>query len=85
MQAGHFVSRSYLATRWHPENVAPQCMQCNVFKNGNLAAYSAWGVNHYGMDWPSRMVSLSKETRKYSRTDLAQMVEEYEEKVRALG
>src|SRR6185436_3627256 len=36
-QCSHFVSRSYLATRWHPENCAPSCFQCNVFKKGNLA------------------------------------------------
>ena len=84
MQAGHFVSRSYLATRWHPENVAPQCMQCNVFKSGNLTAYAAWGVNRYGMDWPARMVELSKQTVKYSRSDLQDMITDYEQRIARL-
>ena len=85
IQAGHFVSRSYLATRWHPENVAPQCMQCNVFKSGNLAAYAAWGVDRYGMDWPARMVSLSKTSVKYSRADLEAMILDYETRVKSLS
>ena len=84
IQAGHFVSRSYLATRWHPENVAPQCMQCNVFKSGNLAAYAAWGVNRYGMDWPARMVSLSRVPTKFSRGDLQALIVEYEDKIKGL-
>lgn len=81
MQAGHFVSRSYLSTRWHPENVAPQCFQCNVFKKGNLAAYAAWGVNRYGQDWPARMVALSRTETKLTRTDLTTMIEDYEKRI----
>ena len=84
MQAGHFQKRHYLATRWHPENVAPQCVSCNVFRGGNYAAYAAWGVNRYGPDWPARMVSLSKETVKYSRSDLAAMIQDYETKLKLL-
>ena len=84
LQAGHFVSRSYLATRFCPENTATQCVQCNIFKKGNLAAYAAWGVNRYGPDWPARMVSLSKETVKYSRSDLQMMIEDYESRLRQL-
>ena len=84
MQAGHFVSRSYLATRWHPENVAPQCVQCNIFKKGNLAAFAAWGVDRYGMDWPARMVSLSRVPTKFSRSDLEILIAEYEEKLKVL-
>ena len=84
-QCSHFVSRSYLATRFHPENCAPACQQCNVFKHGNLAAYAAWGVNRYGQDWPQRMVSLSRETGKYSRADLQAMIEDYENRINELG
>lgn len=39
LQAGHFIPRRYLAVRWHPLNVWPQCNTCNVEKNGNLAVY----------------------------------------------
>ncbi|MEN6296979.1 MAG: recombination protein NinG [Rectinema sp.] len=28
-QAGHFVSRRYYNTRYHPDNVRPQCAGCN--------------------------------------------------------
>ena len=84
LQCGHFVSRSYLATRWHLENCAPQCVQCNIFKKGNLAAYAAWGVDRYGMDWPARMVSLSKTPTKFSRSDLESMILDYEQRIARL-
>ena len=84
MQAGHFVSRNYLNTRWHPENVAPQCMQCNVFKSGNLASYAAWGIDRYGPDWPARMVSLSKVSVKLTRSDLQDSIMDYEQRIARL-
>ena len=83
-QCSHFVSRAYLTTRFHPENCAPSCFQCNVFKKGNLAAYAAWGVNRYGMDWPARMVALSRTETKLTRADLQHMIEDYEAKIKAL-
>lgn len=33
-QCGHFVARSYLATRFHEDNCRPQCVGCNVFGGG---------------------------------------------------
>ena len=85
MQAGHFQKRHYLATRWEPENVAPQDSACNVFKGGNLAAYAAWGVNRYGPDWPARMVAQSKRVMKLGRGDLLAMIEEYQNKLAGMA
>lgn len=31
---GHFVSRTYLATRWDENNCRPQCAGCNLFGGG---------------------------------------------------
>ena len=35
MDAGHFVSREKIVTRWDEFNVHAQCPQCNRFKAGN--------------------------------------------------
>lgn len=40
LQCGHWISRSYLATRFIEENCRPQCMQCNVFKDGCKDVFS---------------------------------------------
>ena len=84
-QAGHYVKRSHLATRWEPENVAVCCYRCNVLMSGNYPAYTVWGVDRYGMDWPARMVALSKTPTKFSRSDLESMILDYEEKLKALS
>ena len=84
LQCGHFVSRAYLATRWHLDNLAIQCVQCNIFKKGNYPAFAAWGVDRYGMDWPARMVALSRTETKLTRADLQAMIEDYTAKIEAL-
>lgn len=34
MHCGHFVSRTYLATRWNENNTKVQCPGCNLFGGG---------------------------------------------------
>ena len=34
MQCGHFQSRSHLSTRFDEVNCQPQCVGCNMFKQG---------------------------------------------------
>lgn len=34
LQAGHFIARNYLATRFDEDNVRPQCVGCNMFGGG---------------------------------------------------
>lgn len=34
IQNGHFISRQYLATRWHENNCRPQDVGCNIYGNG---------------------------------------------------
>lgn len=34
IQNGHFVSRTYLSTRWDEDNCRPQCVGCNMYGGG---------------------------------------------------
>ena len=34
LQCGHFIARSYLATRFDESNCRPQCVGCNMFGRG---------------------------------------------------
>lgn len=40
LQCGHFLSRSYLATRFDERNCRPQCVGCNVFGGGKQVAFA---------------------------------------------
>lgn len=40
MQNGHLVSRFYLATRYDPRNCRPQCITCNIWRNGRTPEFA---------------------------------------------
>ena len=35
IQNGHYISRFYKYTRWHEDNMRPQCFGCNIRMSGN--------------------------------------------------
>lgn len=41
LQNGHFISRSYLATRFNEDNCRPQCVGCNVFGGGRQVVFGS--------------------------------------------
>lgn len=48
VDAGHFISRRYLAVRWRPENVKPQCKRCNMRHAGEQWLFSRALQKQYG-------------------------------------
>ena len=40
LQNGHLVSRYYLATRFDERNCRPQCLTCNVYRNGRTPEFA---------------------------------------------
>jgi hypothetical protein len=76
-QAGHFVSRVRLATRWDIENVNPQCGKCNVLLRGNAVGHARWLENRYGPDIFARLDERSRRTVKFDRGQLMTMIETY--------
>lgn len=40
MQCGHFVSRYYIATRYDERNCRPQCITCNIWRNGRTPEFA---------------------------------------------
>ena len=35
----HYCKRSYMGTRWDLDNLKPNCVTCNRYKNGNYTAF----------------------------------------------
>ena len=74
MQCGHFQSRSHLATRFDEENCQPQCVACNMFKQGEQYKFALHLDSKYGEGTAEELQFLSKQTVKFTRAD-------YEEKI----
>jgi hypothetical protein len=74
MQNGHFQSRSFLATRFNEENCQPQCVGCNMFKQGEQFKFAMNLEAKYGEGTAEHLEGLARTTIKISRID-------YEEKI----
>ena len=80
IQAGHFISRKYYATRWDEENVNAQCVACNVFKSGEQYKYSLYLGNDISLDLSNR----SKEIVKFESYKLEEMLGIYKNKIESM-
>lgn len=78
IQAGHFMSRKHYSTRWDERNVKSQCVGCNMFKSGEQYKYSLF----LGSELANDLYLKSKELKKFSITDLEQMIDEYTTKLK---
>tara|TARA_R110000803_G_scaffold64303_3_gene125266 strand:+ start:7888 stop:8298 length:411 start_codon:yes stop_codon:yes gene_type:complete len=74
MQNGHFQSRSFLATRFDEQNCQPQCVACNMFKQGEQYKFSLALDSKYGEGTAQELEYKARQINKISRV-------EYEEKI----
>ncbi len=75
---GHFVAGRSIAVLFEPDNVWPQCPDCNIARHGNIKMYRAFLVDKIG---EKRIVWLESQRHKnqtLSRVCLALKVEDYE-------
>ena len=78
MQNGHFQSRGFLATRFDEENCQPQCVGCNMFKQGEQYKFALNLDSKYGEGKAEELEILAKSVVKFSRID-------YEDKISYYG
>jgi len=84
VDAGHFMGRGAMSTRWDEQNVQFQCKGCNGFRSGEQYLYSQALDRKYGEGTAATLFALSKQTRKFSQPELQEMIELYKEKVNDL-
>jgi hypothetical protein len=84
VDAGHWISRVHLATRFHPLNVFPQCKRCNGFLGGNYPAYSLWMFDNVGIHMMQDLQEMKNNPVKYSRSDYETMISDTKAKLQAL-
>jgi len=73
IQAGHFMSRKHYSTRWDVRNVKPQCVGCNVFKNGQAYLFSIY----LGSELANELYLQSNKIVKFSNDELQGMIDHY--------
>ena len=79
IDAGHFISRKAMATRWDERNVKPQCRYCNRFRNGMQYEFS----KYLGNNLAEELSLKSKEITKFTIDELEEMITEYSSKLKS--
>lgn len=77
LQNGHFISRSYLATRFHEDNCKIQCLGCNVFGNGKPLDFEEHLKADLGEEYVENLKKLRHTTVKYDRLWYSDQIEKY--------
>lgn len=76
-QCGHFVSRQYLATRWHENNCRVQDVGCNVFGNGKPLDFEENLKKELGADYVENMKASRHEVLKLDRNWYQEKITHY--------
>lgn len=79
--AGHFISRGKMSTRYDEQNVHFQCKKCNIFRNGEQYLYSLALDRKYGEGTAERIYLESNKTKKTSIGELRRMIKHYTRQV----
>lgn len=75
--AGHFIPRIHMTTRFDERNVNAQCRHCNRCLDGNEDEYRRGLTVKYGNDTIDELESLKRQTMKFSQSELREMINFY--------
>lgn len=84
MDAGHFVTRENMGTRWEEENVNAQCQQCNRFKSGKQYEHGLAVDKKFGAGTASRLVVKGYAVCSWQDYELSAMISYYKNAVKEL-
>jgi len=85
MDAGHFIPRGHLMTRWYDFNVYPQCIYCNRILDGNLEAYEEFLAEKYGPDILDELWMLSRTEAHFTQAEIDELVIYYKDKIKNIN
>jgi hypothetical protein len=82
--AGHFMSRNHLATRYNVMNVNAQCRKCNRFQSGRQFEHGQAIDKKYGPGTAEKLVMFSKMKQKFTEQGYLNMIQFYRGEVKRM-
>lgn len=84
MDAGHWISRKHMGTRFDESNVHAQCIPCNRLYDGMDSHHEEYIRERYGANETTRLMKAAKLVTKYSYDDLVALKQEFVNKLKAI-
>jgi hypothetical protein len=82
--AGHWISRKHMATRYDEANVHAQRKYCNRYRGGNPIGMRGGIILRLGIAEIERLEKLEKEIRHFSTADFIEIRDTYKQKLKQL-
>lgn len=82
--AGHFISRRHLSTKFNEMNVNAQCKGCNNFRSGNQFEHAIAVDRKYGKGISNILLVESKKVAKWAAWEYEQRIIYYKKEVEKL-
>lgn len=83
MQAGHYVTRTCNQLRYSEKNVYPQCIGCNLFKEGVKDTYALFLIDNFTVKRLRWLAKEKQKTRQFTVSELEEMWREFKSKLPA--
>lgn len=84
IQAGHWINRRWMATRWREDNVHGQCISCNMYDEGNGPGYTRFMQRTYGDKHVEYLLAIKNEQMLYHNFEVELLIKEYKKKIKEL-
>lgn len=81
MDAGHFISRDKIPTRYDEQNVHVQCRKCNRFRGGEQYKHGVYIEYRYGAGTAARLQQKSQGISKYDQSYFEAVASKYKERL----
>ena len=82
VDCGHWLSRSYLSTRFEETNVAAQCKRCNAWFGGRPDDFERFIAAKHGKEEVERLRALKHQSIKRTTSDYEELISELQEKLK---
>lgn len=83
--AGHFkTDGNHAILRYNEDNIHGQCIQCNLYKSGNVVEYEKNLRERIGNERVDALLNMCKEPKHYSIEELKEIQEIYKDKLKGL-
>jgi hypothetical protein len=69
---------------FHEEITNEQCPKCNLWLGGNYQAYTLYMLDKYGREKVDEFLQLKHQVRKYTTSELEEMIGKYQQKLKDL-
>jgi len=84
-QAGHAIGGRTNSVLFDEEIVRPQCRRCNIFLGGNYPVFVTKLIKENGLEWWEKKLRDSKKVKKFTVSELKDLLEYYTKKLERLN